>query len=154
MRLIVSFYRTENYQFSEFEYEYFENLNSQLTRRPSFIKLNHENSSNSGQAKNIERWWKSYTFDYAWILLYRKFISTCLSSSYQELSRSYLRLRRIVGRRTTSPTTGHQQRRIQYRDFFPRQRNRAIVKGLSSVATVYMTSDGKGNFFDTWNEVH
>lgn len=48
----------------------------------------------------------------------------------------------------------HQQRRIQYRDFFPRQRNRAIVKGLSSVATVYMTSDGKGNFFDTWNEVH
>lgn len=145
MRLIVSFYRTENYQFSEFEY--FENLNSQLTQRPSFIKLNHENSSNSGQAKNIERWWKSYTFDYAWILLYRKFISTCLSSSYQELSRSYLRLRRI-GEQL------HQQRRIQYRDFFPRQRNRAIVKGLSSVATVYMTSDGKGNFFDTWNEVH
>lgn len=39
MRLIVSFYRTENYQFSEFEYEYFENLNLTANATSIFYQI-------------------------------------------------------------------------------------------------------------------
>lgn len=60
-------------------------------------------------------------------LLYHKFI--------QELSRLYVR--RPLDRLANNFNNWVQRSWIQYRDSFPRQRNKATVKGLSSsVATV------------------
>lgn len=68
---------------------------------------------------------QSYTIQIT--LLYHKFI--------QELSRLYVR--RPLDRLANNFNNWVQQSWIQYRDSFPRQRNKAIVKGLSSsVATV------------------
>lgn len=86
MRLIVSFYRTENYQFSEFEYEYFENLNLPANATSIFYQIESGKFFEFGSSEKYRTMVKKFTHS---ITLGSFFIVNLSPPVYRPLTRNY-----------------------------------------------------------------